>query len=308
MKFFKTNWLKKHWFKLVSAAVFVFLCVYVPLVAVKKAKDYEIYKEPIIDTRIYTIWHIETFEGGSKSRLTFLKSIARKIESENKGVLIMIKQIEPDKLESELNEGAPDIFSFGFGVGKLILPSLAELNSAFNVRDEFVESGSFNKQLFALPYIVSGYAEFSHGGQVKNYYCGENEYIHPEKIYSALNYALTERQSQYEAYKDFIYDDESKLIGSARDVFRVSNLNAVGRASASITPIDSYTDLIQYIGIKTNDEITNKFLAMALDDEHQRSLVDYGLFSSKYPKIYSSGIYDIMENALYSATIPNVFE
>lgn len=308
MKFFNISWFKRHWFKLVSAAVFVFLCVYVPLVAAKKAKDYEIYKEPIIDTRIYTIWHIETFEGGSKSRLSFLKSIARQIESENKGVLFMIKQIEPDRLEAELSEGAPDIFSFGFGVGKLVLPNLVELTSAFDVRDELVQSGSFNRQLFALPYIVSGYAEFSHGGQVKNYYCGENEYIHPEKIYSALNYTLAERQSQYEAYKDFIYDDESKLIGSARDVFRVSNLNAVGRANASITPIDSYTDLIQYVGITSSDEITMQFLASTLGDEQQRALVDYNLFSSKYFKIYSSGIYNDMENALYSATIPNVFE
>ncbi len=307
MKFFKLNWLKKHWVKLLSVAGIVFLCIYVPLVAIKKAKDYEIYKEPVVDTKIYTVWHIETFEGGSKSRLTFLKNIARKIESENKGVLIMIKQIEPNILESELNESVPDIVSFGFGVGKLLLPHFVEINSTHDVRDELVASGSFNGKLFALPYLVSGYAEFSHGGQVKNFYCGENDYIHPEKIYGKLNYSLTKKQSQYEAYKDFIYDKESKLLGSARDVFRVSNLNAVGRASASITPLGSYTDLIQYLGITTDDQIGMKFLQMALDNEHQMSLVDYGLFSSKYPKIYSAGIYNDMENALLSAAIPNCF-
>ena len=308
MKFFKIGWLKKHWFKLVSVAFFIFLCFYVPLVAIKKAKDYEIYKEPSIETKIYTVWHIETFEGGSKSRISFLNKIARQIENENAGVLIMVKTIEPEKLENELAETVPDVFSFGFGVGKSLLPNLKEINSTFDVRDELVESGSFNNKIYALPYIVSGYAMFSQGGENLNFYCGENDFINPSQIYSNLGLKLNEKQSQYEAYKKFIYDNKSTLLGSARDVFRINNLNNLGRINASISPVESYTDLIQYLGLTKIDEITKKFLSLAVDDEHQRSLVDYSLFSSKYYKIYSSGIYNDMENALLSATTPNVFE
>ncbi len=278
------------------------------MVAIKKAKDNEIYKEPVVDTKIYTVWHIETFEGGGKSRLSFLNKIARQIEKENAGVLIMVKSIEPENLESELIENEPDIVSFGFGVGKVLLPKLQEINSTFDVRDGLVESGSFNNKIFALPYIVSGYAMFSQGGENLNFYCGENGYINPSNIYSNLGLKTDEKQSQYEAYKKFIYNNKSTLLGSARDVFRINNLNNIGRISASISPVDSYTDLIQYLGLTKIDQITEKFLSLTLDDEHQRSLIDYSLFSSKFYKIYSSGIYNDMENALISAVTPNVFE
>lgn len=283
------------------------ICIYCIMFAIKKANDYQIYTKPEIETKIYTVWHCETFEGGGKSRLPYLKNIAREIEKENAGVLIMIKTIDPAILESELKETTPDVISFGFGVGSVILPKLSPIEKTYDVRDELVISGSFNNKVYALPYIVSGYAMIKHSAEYSAFHCGENEYIKPSNIYNKLNLQPVEKESQYEAYKDFVYDKKVALLGSGRDVFRVNNLNNIGRTTAMISPIDSYTDLIQYLGLIKNDEITNKFLNYCLDDEHQNKLTEYSLFSSKYQKLYYTDIYCEMEDAIYRCSIPKVF-
>ena len=155
----------------------------------------------------------------------------------------------------------------------------------------------------AIPYISSGYAKFSHGGEISEWIYGKTEFTSP-------NLAGNEKEcfGQYEAYKEFIYNKKTALIGTARDVFRVFNLNNVGRLTASITPIADYTDLIQYCGITKKDDYTILFLEKLLCAETQVKLTDYSLFSVKHNKIYSSGIYSDMEDAILSATTPNVFE
>ncbi len=302
------KWIKKHWFKILSIILILILGIYILSVGIKKARDHEIYKEPSPDTKIYTVWHVETFEGGGKSRLDYLKNVARSIEKDNPGVLFFIKQIDADNLQTELASSVPDIISFGHGVGKIVLPFLQSFDSTFDIRDEVIESATFNNKIYALPFIVSGYAMITHGTLTDNFHCGTTGFTSPEMIYNDYQFSLAEVESQYEAYKDFVYNTDVTLLGTGRDVFRVNNLNKIGRANAIITPIDTYTDLIQYIGITNIDENIISFYYALLSDERQYSLSEYSLFSSKYDKIYFSGIYSDMEDAIYSCNIPNVFQ
>lgn len=301
------KWLKKNWFKVLNVVLISILAIYVLAVAIKKTKDYEIYNEPEIETKIYTVWHVETFEGGSAPRINLLKKVARKIESENDGILFMIKEIEADDLSINLENSTPDIISFGYGVGKIVLPYLQANENSYDIRDELLLSGSFNNQFYALPYIASGYAIITHGTLSKNFHCGTTGYTKPENLYSSLNINVSIEESQYEAYKSFVYDDSVSLLGTGRDVFRINNLNKIGRANASITPVDSYTDLIQYLGIINKDLYTEEFVKILISDEYQSELNKYSLFSVKYDKIYSEGIYSDMENAIYRCSVPNVF-
>ena len=284
------------------------ISVYTLAFGIKRARDFEIYKQPEIDTKIYTVWHIETFEGGGKSRISYLNKIARKLESENAGVLFAVKQIDADKLESLLQNQTPDICSFGFGIGKTLLPYLKSLSNVYNVRDELVASGSYNNNVYALAYIVSGYSLIEQETNSDNFLCGTSTYIHPEIIYNNLNKTPNKTQSQYEAYKEFANSKNSSLLGTARDVFRVNNLNKTGRKNATFTPIDSYTDLIQYVGLLTQDEMTKAFLEQTVNNENQMSLSTYSLFSSTYSNLYSEGIYNDMESAILRAKIPCVFD
>ena len=301
------KWLKKNWFKLLNVVLILILAIYVLSVAIKKIKDDEIYKEPEINTKIYTVWHIETFEGGGIPRINLLKKVAHEIESKNDGILFMIKEINAENLSLELDNSSPDIISFGYGVGSIILPYLTASEYSYDIRDELIISGSFNNSIYALPYIASGYSIITHGVLNENFHCGTTGYTKPENLYSILDINIIKKETQYEAYKSFIYDNNSCLLGTGRDVFRVNNLNKIGRANASITPVDSYTDLIQYIGIINKDDFTQKFVSMLLSDNYQKELNKYALYSVKYGKIYSDGIYSDMENAIFKCSIPNVF-
>lgn len=300
--------LKKYWLKLICLILIIFIAIYVPCVAIKSARDYEIYKEPQLNTRIYSIYHVETFEGGGKSRSNFLNQIARKLEADYPGNLFILKTIEPSELESALSNQKPDIISFGYGVGKIVLPYLNSQNETYSIREELLNSGMFDNKIYAYPYISSGYAMITHGIMTENLLVGESMHIQPENIYSTLNLTPKKFKNSYEAYKNFIYDKNTNLLGTARDVFRVENLNKIGRLNASITPIVTYTDLTQYIGITNNDILTKKFVSLCLSDEFQKKLIDYSLFSVLNNKIYSSGIYNDMENAIYKCMIARVFQ
>ena len=280
----------------------IILSIYVCCFALKQ--ENHIYTKPKKETEIFTIWHIETFEGGGKARIDYLKAVAKHLEKQNPNTLFFVKNVSPEDLENELLINTPDILSFGFGVGKIILPYLTKLCNTFNVRDSLIESGMFNNYLYALPYIVSGYAEIKHNAQSSEIHFGTSDYINPEH----LGYKAIKQETAYEAYKDFVYNHKSTLIGTGRDVYRINNLNNVGRTNALITPISTYTDLIQYIGLVTNNTITNNFLSLTLSQNFQTTLTTYSLFSSLNNKLYFSGIYNDMENALFNCTIAKVFD
>ncbi|MBQ9795556.1 MAG: hypothetical protein IJW36_01160, partial [Clostridia bacterium] len=263
------NFIKKHWFRVLSVVLIAGIAVYVLMFGLKKARNYEILKGNEKQQTIYTIWHIETFEGGGKARIDYLKQIARDMEKQDNQVLFMVKAVAPEKLVAELEVSKPDIISFGFGIGEIVLPYLVHQENTFDVRDELVESGSFNKKFYAVPYIVSGYAMFNHTMQATEFHVGTNNYIKPQNIYSTLNLQPKENESQYEAYKDFVYNKNVQLLGTGRDLFRINNLNSIGRTNAMINPIDTYTDLIQYLGIINKNETTQKFLSFALSETYQ---------------------------------------
>jgi len=302
MKFIKSNKIQ-----IISIIAILFLSMYVIFFAVNTVKKNVTLRGEHSGQALYTIWHIETHEGGGKSRADYLKDIIRSMEKANKELLFVFRTIKPENLQAELNVSVPDIISFGYGVGNILLPHLQPLENTYNIRDELLESGSFNKKFYAAPYLMGGYAMFNHSNIENEFHCGQNDYINPSKIYSILNLKPVKQESQYEAYKSFVNSKKTSLLGSTRDLFRINNLNNIGRTNAMINPINSYTDLIQYLALTKVDDVTNKFMNVALSVERQNTLVDYALFSTLYNKIYFSGIYENMEDALYTCQIPNAF-
>lgn len=294
--------------KIFSLICIVAICVYVFCFGLKKANSFEIYNKSTAETKIYTVWHIETFEGGAKPRIEYLKNIARKLEKENDGVLIDVKKVEPQKLRNMLNDGQPDIISFGFGVEKIVLKYLCAFEENFGVRNELVDACKFNGKVYALPYIVSGYAVFSHGVTENRIEYGTTGYNSPTIALAHNKLTAVNFGTPFETYKNFVYHQDHALLGTARDVFRVDNLNKIGRTNASITPLDSYTDLIQYIAHTRTDNIIKQFCARCFDSENQAKLSEYHLFSALKNKLYTEGIYNDMENAILKCEIAKVFD
>lgn len=308
---FKIKCIKAIMLKIVGACCVLAISIYVCAFGIKKAKEFAIYNKKTAETVVYTIWHIETFEGGSTPRINYIKNIARELEKQNPGLLFNIQSIDPNKLADQLLESVPDIISFGQGVGKLVLNHLSKFdtkNNNFNVREELLNAGTFNGKVYALAYIMSGYALFSHGEKETSIEYGTSGYISPEKAINAPQKPLKNFGTQFETYKNFVYHHDHALLGTARDVFRIDNLNTIGRTNASITPLDSYTDLVQYIARTKVDDITNKFCSLVLNAEYQTKLKNYHLFSSLNTKLYFDGIYSDMENAILNCHVQNVFE
>jgi len=276
--------------------------------AIKNAKKYKIYEKEPLQTQIYTIWHVTTFEGGGKDRINYLKTIARENEKQNPNILYLIKEIQPEKLEDELSTSTPDMISFGYGVGEILLQHLEEIDETFLVRNDLVESAKFNNKIYAIPYILSGYAMITHNSQNTEFHVGTNDYVNPSIIYNELNLTPAQAETQYDAYRHFVYSKKAVLLGTARDVFRVSNLNSIGRTNAIISPVGSYTDLIQYFGLLKKDNVTTKFLKQVVQNENQKKLKDFSLFSTTDVELYNDGIYKDMEIALKTARKGNVFK
>jgi hypothetical protein len=300
--------LKKHWFKVLSFVLIFAISSYSLMFGIKRARNFDVLKGEEKQQHIITIWHIETFEGGGKTRADYLKNIIHSIEKQDEQTLFLLRSIKPENLQNELCVSSPDIISFGFGVGKQVLPFLKEFNNAFNVRDELIESGSFNRKLYGIPYMIGGYAIFNHTTTKNEFHCGSNGFTKPEFIYNSLNLVPQKIESQYEAYKTFANNKNVQLLGTTRDLFRINNLNKIGRTNAMISPVSTYTDLIQYIGITNQNDVTMKFVQRCMSVEMQTKLVDYALFSVLHNKLYYDGIYNDMENAIFSCTIPKVFE
>lgn len=304
---FKIKWNKRIILKVIDVCCVLVISIYVCVFGIKKAKEFAIYNKRTAETAIYTVWHVETFEGGSTPRINYIKNIARGLEKQNPGVLFNIQSIDPNKLADHLLEGVPDIFSFGQGVGKIVLSKLETFSNPYGVRGKLVEAGSFNGKVYALPYIVSGYALFSHGEVENSIEYGTSGFISPEKAISSAQKPIKNFGTQFETYKNFVYHHDHALLGSARDVFRIDNLNKIGRTNAKITPIETYTDLIQYIARTRTDEMIEKFCSLVLNEENQATLTKYNLFSSLNTKLYFDGIYNDMEQAILKCKIENAF-
>ena len=82
---------KKYYFKILSIVLICAISFCVICFGIKKARNYEILKGNKTQQNIFTIWHIETFEGGGKPRIDYLKTIARDMEKQDNQVLFMIK-------------------------------------------------------------------------------------------------------------------------------------------------------------------------------------------------------------------------
>ena len=126
---------------------------------VNKSKNYEY-------QGILELWHIETFEGGSMSRASFLEREAINFEKQHKGTYIVIQSMSLEQFELNIQNGKlPNLLSFGIGVGDAITKNLVEIDVG-NIRNDLKQYGMYNSKQLAVPYILGGYALISCNNQI----------------------------------------------------------------------------------------------------------------------------------------------
>ena len=285
--------------------------------------DNDLFILPNSQKKVLTMWHIETFEGGSASREKYLHSCAKKFSNIEKNCLIVIKTLSYEQLLANLEnkDNLPDLFSFGIGSGYLLSSYLSELSKNTIIRDDLACYGMINDCIFAYPYIMSGYCVISRKTDGNNldfdltsalkaktnankknigFSFSFNKFLNPLnaldpnilKDIKLEKDALIE-SSSYEAYNSFISNKEvCSLLGTTRDFVRIKNREekgSIGNINYYFLP--SYTDLVQYVAVNkfsSNEKIilSKKFSQFLTEEECQSLLSNYGLFSTNGKRIY----------------------
>ena len=292
--------------KIINITLIVFVIAFVCFVCFKKSNSIELISGDEKTLQVYEWWHIESFEGGSANRGQYLKNLALEYEKSNPTALFMVTVVQDDELEQRLTQSTPDLISFTEQTATTILPYLNEINKEYNIQDNYLESAKFNGKLMAIPYIASGYCYFTKDDDDSNIYTGNaNKHNATSLVNSSINDGST--LTQYECYTKFVNNKGIKLLGTARDLHRIKHLEEIGRLSANYEMVNSFTDLIQYLGvIKPSAEIT-KFVDFVMQDNNQLNLSKLGLFSTKHLTLYSNPPYSDMETAIKSCYVPNIF-
>ena len=295
--------------KIINISLIVFFIAFSSLLCLNRFNNTPLIEGNNNTLQIYEWWHIESFEGGGANRQNYLNQLALTYEKENPTTLFMVKRIEAEQLKNALSQNIPHLISFSEQVAQIVLPYLNSFDNEYNIQDNYLESATFNSKLMALPFIASGYCYFTKTNSKDNL----NLYTANNNLHNATslveNKTINNNQilTSYECYSKFVNSNNIKLLGTARDLFRIKNLESLGRFSVTYEPVSNFTDLIQYLGKTTNDNEVAKFIDFLMSDINQRKLADLSLFSTKHLKLYSEPIYMQMECALQSCYVQNIF-
>lgn len=237
---------------------------------------------------VLIVWNIDTFEGGSGSKESFLEKAALAFEQQNKGLYVLVKNISVEEMTNELQKGIkPDVFSFGSGIGNELLPNLSNMSNKTNVLSVFQNSAIVDGKLKAAAWTFGGYfllstpellekanvqdqnlmnVIFSAGYQkqvgkklqtIASVTWGNNNYYSAVKAlekYVSIDQASVganvTTKSAYDAYVLFSANKSTILLGTHRDVARLENKLSQGSISAILNfPLSMFSDMVQYVGI-----------------------------------------------------------
>ena len=286
--------------------------------------------------QVLSLWHIETFEGGSANRAKYLEKVAQEFNKTQKNCFIIVKTLTENQLFLNLEQKQyADIYSFGVGSGYMLSGFLQALENNNEIREDLQNYSMLNKNILAYPYMFGAYFaitrqtdmqfqpnQASKGNKTKQLCFGNNSFINPLEALNKCSYQKFNKEdciydiTSYQAYCDFIEHKSKTLIGTSRDYASVKNRESLGTiSSCDYKCLAGYTDLVQYIGINKSVNTLKKSLAQSFcrfltSETSQKLLRNYGLFSSLNTKIYEKNEYSNFENILLNSTLNsiNVFE
>lgn len=293
---------------------------------------------------ILSLYHVETFEGGSKSRSKYLEREAILFNKNYPNVYISVTTLSPEQLVLNIKENnLADIYSFGTGVGEYLSGYLGSLDWSNALPESDKLNCMMGDKLLCLPYIKSGYFLISnenllkYNKKIENFDKIDNNYrlqsitkdrkdIKGVSIglgFSSSLSAITSLSATkgdyevfdtlYKAYCNFVEGKSVSLLGTMRDMFRCKNREDKGSLSSCIyTPFSTYSDLIQYIAyVESNNSIKMQtaklFIQHLLSTQAQSRLAGYGLLSPCKNKIYVDDPMSFYEDEISKATSISAF-
>ncbi len=233
---------------------------------------------------VVRVWNVDTFEGGTGSRTSFLRRVARKVEKE-RDVYYLVTSYTAEGAEDAFGKGeAPDMISFGIGLSCFAEKSLP-LPYAF-------AGGTLGGDTLAYPWCRGSYYLFSLGGFEE-----EGELVISEggsnlaRICALLEGMTGETEESTAAYTAFLGGKYRYLLGTQRDVCRFRTRGV----EAQSTPLTEYNDLYQYISVLSAEKREDclALLDELLSESVQSSLAEIGMLpvkgdeSRRTPSVFS---------------------
>ncbi len=226
-------------------------------------------KEEETAKRVVRVWNVDTFEGGTGSRTSFLRKIARKAEGE-RNVYYLVTSYTAEGAEDAFSKGeCPDMISFGIGLSCFAERSLP-LPYSF-------PGGELGGETLAIPwcrgeyYLFSPREDFGEEGRIAISEGGSNL-----ACISALLAGIGgEPVESTAAYVGFLGGKYRYLLGTQRDVYRFRTRNVqVYRKT-----LTAYNDLYQYISVLSSEKREDclALLAMLRSAEVQEMLSEIGM-------------------------------
>ena len=175
---FSLTFLRKYFLRILFAVLIIAFLILSPFTLFSKIHklNYSLNGEYQFDYQgVIELWNVDTFEGGSVSRATFLEKRAIEFEKENKGIFISVNNVSLEQLKLNLeNNKKPHIITFGIGAGEYIENEIISFSSGLNCRDDLLKSSTLNGQIKALPIMLGGYTLISNKEIVTSEKLNEN--------------------------------------------------------------------------------------------------------------------------------------
>ncbi len=292
---------------------------------------------------VLTVWHVDTFEGGSGSRFDWLRRQSVLFQKKHPASPVCVSRYSYEQVRDLLQQGERfDVISFSAGTGAEVLPYLKEYTGAVNVREDLLGACYVGDKIMALPYAYGGYclsafsdeaslplketlftqyAEQGKKGEKFSLGFGSASFQLP---WMALALGTTKtpqhalsvcpnRLTQYEAYESFLNRDTFRvLLGTQRDLVRFDHRLQQGRLSpVTCEYLTEFTDLIQCIGCaqSENAPLAQKFMEFLTSTAIQKNLKSLKLFPAAEVQLFDAGLLKDAEKAFSSTRfrVVNVF-
>lgn len=279
--------------------IFWFLIVLISAIWFFKKDAKTDYKEVIV----LELWHIDMVEGGQNSRAKYLDSVAKIFEKENQLVFISVTTQTVTSVQENFSKGIyPDMISYSSGLDGLI-PLIDCIDIDCNGY-----GGYYQGKVYAYPWAVGGYVYIVREDVATptNIYASKGQFNLPLLACFLEGYDITKISElpPETAYYEFLSNENSALIGTQRDLYRLKNKNI----SLKVTPLESYTDVLQYVSIfkvsKNRQNLCRLFIE-TLSKTSPETIYKIGMLSPQgETKIVDNGPIGRFLNINYRYTLP----
>lgn len=270
---------------------------------------------------VLDLWHVETFEGGTTSRKSFLEDCVKSFTRQNSGVYISVTVMTREQYDLNITGSSPDIVSFSDGNIRSSLVDLARIDRVA----KYVDNLKYDGDIVCYPYMLGRYAIISReeiGGDLPNeiikqkkrtiYPFGYSKDVNGHMYLEESGYTLPSNSkvynTQYELYTAFLKGEVTAMLGSQRDVHRLKSREEKGTIDAlHYIYLGGTTDLVQYIGVtKSSKDIDSaKLFCQYLVEKCDEKVKRCGMFSP-FECIYEDSYMQEWEKQIKYTRLGNV--